>query len=139
MRYITTTKLFFKKSYPSSKNAVRSCLFCLKIGCYGTLEVLISNPHLDFQNCDPKISFQANLSLKNESCSFSLIIGTHSISLMIILIPTLVFWNSNPKSKFGPQKSKLSVLPENRHREYGEDADSYSNISFPNFHPWIHF
>ena len=134
MRYITTTKLFFKKSYSYRKNAVRSCLFCLKIGCYSTLEVLIPNPHLDFQNSDPKISFRANLGLKSESCSFSLKIGTRTISPMIILIATLVFWNSNPKSKFGPQKSKLSVLPENRHREYGEDADFYSNISFLNFH-----
>ena len=35
--------------------------------------------------------------------------------------------------KFGPKKSKLSVLPENGHTEYGEDTDSYFDINFLNF------
>ena len=37
--------------------------------------------------------------------------------------------------KFGPKNSKLSFLPENGHTEYGEDADSYSEINFLNFEP----
>ena len=108
----------------------QSCLFCLKIGTHGILEVLIPNPHLDFWNSNPKIHL-------SESCPFCLKIITHSILRIIILIPILVFWIFNPKSflgKFGPKISKLSVLPENGHTEYGaEDADSYSDINFLNF------
>ena len=41
----------------------------------------------------------------------------------------LRFLKSRPKNpfmgKFGPKKSKKSVLPENRHTEYLDDADSY--------------
>ena len=42
----------------------------------------------------------------------------------------LVFWISNPKSISVVKKSKLSVLPENWHTEYGDDADSYSDFNF---------
>ena len=42
-------------------------------------------------------------------------------------ILTLVFWISKPKSIFGLKKSKLSILAENWHTWYLEDADSYSN------------
>ena len=41
--------------------------------------------------------------------------------------------------KFGPKKSKLFVLPLNRHMGYLEDADSYWEISVLNFQPKIHF
>ena len=37
--------------------------------------------------------------------------------------------------KFGSKNSKLFVLPKHLHKEYLEDADSYSDISFPNFQP----
>ena len=37
--------------------------------------------------------------------------------------------------KFGPKKFKFSVLPENWHTEYIEDADLYSGISFLTFQP----
>ena len=37
--------------------------------------------------------------------------------------------------KFGPKKSKISVLPENWHTEYLKDADIYSDISFLNLQP----
>ena len=35
--------------------------------------------------------------------------------------------------KFGPEKSKLSILAENWHTEYLEDVDFYSEISFLRF------
>ena len=41
--------------------------------------------------------------------------------------------------KFGPKKSKLSVLPENWHKWYLEDVNSNSIISFLNFLPEIYF
>ena len=41
--------------------------------------------------------------------------------------------------KFGSKRSKLSILTENWHTEYLEDADSYSVISFLNFLPEIYF
>ena len=41
--------------------------------------------------------------------------------------------------KFGPEKVKLSLLLENWHKWYLEDADSYFNISFLDFLPKIHF
>ena len=98
------------------------------------LEVLIPNS-------DPKIHFWANLDRKSQSCLFFLKLGTHDISRMLILIPTLVFWISKPNpflGKFGPKKSKLSILAENG-TEYLDDADSYSDINLINFQPWIHF
>ena len=62
---------------------------------------------------------------------------------MEVLIPNpdLDFGNSeNPLKienpllgKFGPKKSRLSVLPENWHISHLEDADPYSNISFLNY------
>ena len=71
--------------------------------------------------------------------------------------PTLVFWISNPKSIFGKiwsEKNKAisfaSKLAHTHthtqtntqaqiHREYLEDADSYSGISFLKFQIYIHF
>ena len=102
----------------------------------GVLEVLIPNPNLDFWNSNPRIHFWINLGQKSESYLFYLKIGTCSFSRMLILIPTLVFWIFNPKSIFGQiwiKKSKLSILPENCHTWYLEDAYSYSDISFLNF------
>ena len=40
---------------------------------------------------------------------------------------------------FGPKKSKLSVMLEDRHKWYLGDADYYFNISPLNFLPKIHF
>ena len=106
-----------------------------KIGKHGILEVLIPNPDLDFWNSDPKIQFWANFGRKSQSCSFCLKIGTHSISRMLILITTFSeFPIQNPfLGKFGPKKSKLSVLPENWHTWYLEDADFSSDFRFLNF------
>ena len=41
--------------------------------------------------------------------------------------------------KFGPIRSKLSILAGNWHTEYLEDVDFYSVISFLNFLPEIYF
>ena len=42
-------------------------------------------------------------------------------------------------SKFGPKNSKLPRLTENRHTDYLDDVDSYSNITFLSFQPKILF
>ena len=122
---------------PNLGQKIKSCPFWLKIGTHGILEVLISNPDLDFWNFDPKIHFWANLGPKSQSCPFCLKIGTHGISRMLILIPTLIFWNSNPKIYFwanlGKKMSKLCILPENWYSCYLGNPNSYSNISFLNF------
>ena len=68
--------------------------------------------------------------------------GIHGILEVQILNPDLDFWNSYPKihmGKFGSKKSKLSLFPENWHTWHLDDADSYSNIIFLNFQPYIHF
>ena len=85
---------------PNLDQKIKSCLFWLKIGTRGILEVLIPNPGLDLWNSDPKIYFWANFGLKIQSCQFCLKIGTHGISRMLIVIPTLVFWISNPNFLF---------------------------------------
>ena len=130
---------------PTLGRNIQNCPFWLKIGSHGILEVLIPNPDLDFWNSNPKIYFWANLGPKSQTCPFCLKIGTHVISRMLILFPrklilvlVLVFWISYQKSilgKFGPKKSKLSVLSENWDTWYLEDADSYFNICFLNFKP----
>ena len=85
---------------PNLDQKIKSCLFWLKIGTRGILEVLIPNPGLDLWNSDPKIYFWANFGPKIQSCQFCLKIGTHGISRMLIVIPTLVFWISNPNFLF---------------------------------------
>ena len=50
---------------------IQSCLFFLKIGTHGILEVLIPNPWLDFWNSNPKIHFLANLQWKSQNCCFA--------------------------------------------------------------------
>ena len=82
---------------PNLGRKIKSCLFCLKIGEHGILEVLIPNPDLDFWNSDPKIHFWANLGPKIQSCLFCLKIVTK----MLVLIFTLVLWISNPNFLFG--------------------------------------
>ena len=82
---------------PNLGRKIKSCPFWLKIGTHGILEVLISNPDLDFWNSDPKIHFWANLGPKSQRYPFFLKIGTHGISRIAILIPTLAFWISNFK------------------------------------------
>ena len=49
---------------PNLSWKIKSCLFSLKIGTRGILEVLIPNPDLGFWNSDPKIHFWANFSSK---------------------------------------------------------------------------
>ena len=55
----------------------------------------------------------------------------------------LRFWKFWPQGsflgKFGPKKWKLLVFLENWHIWYLEDVDFYSNISFLNLQPLIHF
>ena len=119
-----------------------SCSFCLKIGTHGILRMLIFFPTLIFWISNPKIVFWANLGQNSQSCPFCLKIGTHGISSKLILIPTVVFWISKEKSiwgKFGPKKSKLSVLSENWYTWYLEDADPFFNICFLNFKPKTYF
>ena len=114
----------------------QSCPFCLKIDTHGISEMLILIPTLVFWISNPNFPFWANMAQKIQSCLLCLKIGTHGISRMLILIPTLVFWIWNPNfllGKFGPNKSKLSVLTENWQACYLEDTGSYSNISFINF------
>ena len=65
---------------PNLGRKIQICPFWLKIRTHGILEVLISNPDLDFWNSDPKIHFWANLEPKSWSCLFCLEIGTHGIS-----------------------------------------------------------
>ena len=118
---------------------IQSCPFCLKIGALSILRMLIPNPDLDFWNFEPKIKFWANLGPKTQSCPFCLKIGMYGISRMLILIFVFLHLFSEFQflisflGKFWPKKSTLSVLIENWHRWYLEDADSYSKISFMNF------
>ena len=83
--------------FPNLDRKVQSFLFCMKIGRYGKLEVLNSNPILDFWNSNLKIYFWANLGLNIQSCLLSLKIGTHGILEELILNPELDFWNSGTK------------------------------------------
>ena len=102
------------KIFPNLGRKIQSCLFWLKIGTHGFLEVLIPNPDLDFWNSDPKIHFWANLGPKSQSCPFCLKIGALRISRMLIPNPNLDFWNfdsQNPKSIFGQiWAQKLKVV-----------------------------
>ena len=50
---------------------IKSRSFWLKIGSYGTLEVLTPNSDLDFGNFDPKIHFWANLDPKVKVVRFN--------------------------------------------------------------------
>ena len=91
---------------------------------------------ISFQNFQSQIYFKVNLGQKSQSCLFCLQIGTQNILRMLILILTIVFWISklNPfLGKFGPEKPKLSVLPEHWHAWYPGNTDSYSEINFVNF------
>ena len=85
---------------------IQSCLFSVKIGTHGILEVLNPNLDLDFWNSDPKIHFCVTLGRKSQSYLFCLKSGTRDILRMLILIPALVFWISNLKSIFGQIWSK---------------------------------
>ena len=124
---------------PNLDQKIKSFPFWLKIGTHGILQMLIPNPDFDFWNSDPKIHFWANLGPKIQSCPFCLKIGTHGISRMLILIPTLVFWISNSNFLFGQIWAKKVKVVENWRPWHLDDADSYSNISFLNFRPQIHF
>ena len=74
--------------------------FLLKIDTHGIMEMLISNPDIDFWNSNPKIHFWANLGPNIQSSPFCLKIGTHSISRMLIPNLDLDFWNFDLKIHF---------------------------------------
>ena len=95
---------------PNLGRKIQICLFWLKIGSHGILEVAILNPDLDLWNSNPKIHFLANLGPKRQSCPFCLKIGTHGISRMLILFPTLVFWIFNPKIPFWANLGQKSQI-----------------------------
>ena len=85
---------------PNLGRKIQSCFFCLKIGFYGNLKMMIPNPDLDFGNSELKIHFWANLGGKSQSCPFCLKIGTAGILEELIPILDLDFWNSNPRINF---------------------------------------
>ena len=123
---------------PNLDRKIQRSSFWLRNGSHSILEVLIPNPDLRFLKFQLQNPFLGKFRFKKTKLS----IDTHGISRKLILISTLVFWISNQKSifsKFAPKKSKLSVLSENRHTWYLGDADSYFNISFPNFKPKTDF
>ena len=60
---------------------IQICPFWMKICTHGILEVLISNPDLDFWNQKVEVVWK--------------------LAHMVSLIPTLVFWISNPNFLFG--------------------------------------
>ena len=92
------------------------------------------------QNVARNWAISPNFGQKIKSLPFWLKIGTHGILEVLIPNPDLKFRSQNSfLGKFGPKKSKLSVLSENWCTEYFKDADSYSNISFLNFKIWIPF
>ena len=80
---------------------IRRCLFCLKIGTYGILRMLILIPLLVFWVSNPDFLFETKLEQKRWGCLFCLRISTHVISRLLIVVPTLAFWISKPKSIFG--------------------------------------
>ena len=130
----------YQTVFPNLDPKIPSCLSWLKIGSLGNLEELIPNPDLAFLNSYPKIHFLANLGRKVKVISFawkslhmlsggSWFLFQHYFSELATLNPFL--------GKFGPKSSKFSILTENWHIGYLEDADSYCDISFLNFQ--LHF
>ena len=95
------------------------------------------------QSIERNWAISPNLDRKIQSSSFWLKIGSHGILEVLIPNPDLRFLKiqlQNPfLGKFGPKKTKLSVLSENWRIWYLKEADSYSDISFLNFQPKIHF
>ena len=100
LNVIWTVILYVLGNSPNLGPKIQSCLFWLKIGPQGNLEVLNPNPDLVFWNSNAKIHFWANLSQKSQSYQFCLKIGTHGIWRMLTLMPTLVFCVCNSKSIF---------------------------------------
>ena len=99
---------------------IQSCR--LKIGTRGISRMLIPNPDLDFWNFDPKIHFWSLkvvhfvwklVHMLSQWCWF---LFQHYFSEFQILISFL--------GKFGPKKSKLSLLTENWYTWYLGSADS---------------
>ena len=101
------------------------------------MEVLISNPDLEFRNSNPQIIFWANLSRKSQSWPFCLKIGIHGILEELILHPDLVFQNSDHKIHFWANLDrKIQNWPsENWHTWYRGGADSASEPPFSKFQP----
>ena len=90
---------------PNLGQKIKKYPFWLKIGTHSILEVLISNPDLDFWNSDHKNHFWVNLVQKFKVVK----IGAHSISRMVIPNPDLDFENFDLKIhfwEFGSKKSK---------------------------------
>ena len=127
------------RNWPISLNLgrkIKSCLFWLKSGTHGILEVLIWKQDLDLKNSDHKILFWANLGPKFKV--------DRLIWKLVHIVPqgcwfriqTYIFklWPRNPfLGKFGPKNSRFSIFSENWCTWYLKDADAYSNTSFLNF------
>ena len=126
---------------------IQSCLFCLQSGTHGISRMLILIPTSVFWISNPKIHFWANLGQKVKSFfqtkKVKVVSFSWKLALMVfrgcrfwVKMQSLVFSISNQESvlgKFRLKKSKLSVLPENWHTWYHEDANYYFNICFLNF------
>ena len=91
------------------------------------------------QNIARNWAVSPNLGRKIQSCPFWLKIRSHDILEVLIPNPDLDFWISDRKIHFSANLGQKSVLSENWHTWYLEDANSYSNISFMNFQLWIPF
>ena len=112
------------------------CPFCLKIGTCGISRMLILILTLVFWILNPKsIAGQIWIEkVKVVRLAWKL---AHMVSLGCWCLfqhyfsefPILNLF----LSKFGPKKSKFSVLSENWNAWYFEDTDSYSKINFLNF------
>ena len=89
------------------------------------------------QNVARNLTISPNLGQKIKSCPFWLKIGSHGILEVFISNQTFRFLKLRPQNsfleKFGPKKSKVSLLSENWYTWYLKDVDSYCNISFLNF------
>ena len=120
----------------------QSCPFFLKTGTHSILVMLILIPTLVFWIADPKSIFgliwakkvkvvQFDWKLAHRVSRWCYFLFRHYFSQFRTLNPFL--------DKYGPKNSKLFILTENWHTWYIKDADSYSNNSFLNCQPLIHF
>ena len=121
---------------------LQSCPICLKIGTHGISKMLILIPILVFWISNPNFLFGQIWAKKVKVVCFNWKL-THMSSWICRFRIWYRFLKFRPQNsflgKFGSKKSKLVVFPKNSHSRHFDDADSYSNISFLNFQPWIHF
>ena len=117
----------------------QSCLFHVKIGRHGTPKMLILIPILVFWICKPKFVFGQVWIEKirviyfawklvpryrhwYRQCWFWFQHWSYEFSILDLFL-----------GEFRTKMSKLTILPENWHTWYLQNADSYSDISFLNF------